>query len=53
MAEEIRVLYRKECRYGDNVTVKTYITDYDDNKKQTISSVNDVNGKPLCKIALV
>lgn len=49
-AEEIRVLYRKECRYGDKVTVKTYIVE-DNGRKLIISSINNETGKTLCKIS--
>lgn len=49
-AEEIRVLYRKECRYGDKVTVKTYIVE-DNGRKLIISSINNETGKILCKIS--
>lgn len=52
LAEEIRVLYRKECRYGDIVTVKTYIID-DNDKKLIITSINDDTGKNLCKISVL
>lgn len=52
LAEEIRVLYRKECKYGDIVTVKTYIID-DNDKKLIITSINDNTGKPLCKVSVL
>lgn len=51
-AHEIRVLYRKECRYGDKVTVKTYIIE-DNCKKLIISSINDKDGKNLCKMSVL
>ncbi|MPM41974.1 hypothetical protein SDC9_88636 [bioreactor metagenome] len=50
-AEEIRVLYRKECTYGDKGTVKTYIIE-DNGKKLIISLINDEAGKNLCKISV-
>lgn len=49
---EIRVLYRKECRAGDEVTVKTYIRDTENrDEKEIITSVSDPDGAVLCKIA--
>lgn len=48
---EINVLYRKECRAGDRVDVKTYIRDVDQNKKEIITSITDTDGGVLCKMA--
>jgi len=51
-ADEIRVLYRKECKYGDKVTVRTYIIE-DNGKKIILSSITNEEGKILCKISIL
>lgn len=51
MPSEINVLYRKECRAGDDVDVKTYIRDIDENNKEIITTISDTNGGVLCKTA--
>lgn len=49
-AEEIKVLYRKECRAGDEITVKTYLETPEEGKKIIITAMSDVQGNALCKI---
>ena len=50
-AEEIRVLYRKECRAGDKVRIKTYLENKDDGTKLIITSMADAEGTVLCKMS--
>ncbi len=50
---EIRVLYRKECRAGDRVNVKTYMRNTDGGMVETITPISDENGGALCKIAVI
>ena len=51
-ASEIRVLYRKETRAGDKVTVKTYMED-DNDKKIIVTAITDSDSAVLCKVAAV
>lgn len=50
-AEELRVLYRKECMEGDRITIRTYLKDADDNTKIIITAVTDESGNALCKMS--
>ena len=48
---EIKVLYRKECRAGDEVGVRTYIRDMSGDEKEIITSISSADGTVLCKTA--
>ena len=52
-AEEIRVLYRKECRAGEAVTIKTYLRDDENGLKEIITSMENDNGDVLCKLSTI
>ena len=52
-ADEIRVLYRKECRAGEEVTVKTYLRDAENGIKEIITSMENSSGDILCKISTI
>ena len=49
-ADEIRVLYRKECRAGDEVTVKTYLENAGDGI-EIITAMTDREDNVLCKMS--
>ena len=53
MPAEIRVLYRKECRAGDRVDVKTYIRYTSEDEAEIITIIADINGAVLCKTAVL
>lgn len=52
-AVEVSVLYRKECRAGDTVTVKTYLENRADDTKQIITVMKDADKNILCKLSAV
>ena len=52
-ADEIRVLYRKECRAGEEVAVKTYLRDAENGIKEIITSMENSAGDILCKISTI
>ncbi len=52
-AEKISVLYRKECRAGDEVKVKTYMEDIENETKRIITVMTDKEGNTHCKLSAI
>lgn len=46
---DIRVVYRKECRRGDEVQMKTFVTEVDDHK-EVINLLLDLEGKTIAEV---
>lgn len=50
--KDIRIVYRKECRRGDTVNLKTFLQDVPEGK-ETLTFLLDAEGKNIAEVAVI